>query len=435
MGSRLYARICAAAAAALLALTSGPAAAADLPSGPDVSRWQHPGDVPIDWTAVKGDGHSFAFVKATEGTSVTNPFFEADWAGARSAGLYRGAYHYARPDLRAGDALAEAGHFATVVGPISSPGDLPPVLDLEDHGGLDPESLAAWTKTFLTAVQAATGRTPIVYTYPTFWANAMGGSAEFTDYPLWIAHYGATTPTIGPWPRWTFWQHSSTGTVSGIPTIAGTDVNRFNGTAADLGRLALVPAVPTLSLSGPRTPVAYGGSVTVTGRLRSADWSAAPDAEVRLYQRRAGDWYPRLLATVRTAADGTYRHTFRPATGMQLTARSVATPLDLAADSPAISVRVAGTVQAYWSDRTVSRGDLISLRGTVKPHPAAGTVVTRQVWDGERWKAMATVRTDSAGRFAFPVRVRATTPRAHRVVATPAGYASGSDVLPRLRIT
>jgi lysozyme len=434
MRSRLYARLGAVAAAAVLALTAAPATAVEPPSGPDVSRWQHPGDAPIDWTAVKGDGHSFAFVKATEGVSVVNPFFAADWAGVRSAGLYRGAYHYARPDLSARDALAEAENFATVVGAISSPGDLPPVLDLESDGGLDAAALVEWTQTFLTAVQEATGRTPIIYTYPSFWANRMGGSTAFTDYPLWIAHYGLATPTIAPWARWTFWQHSSTGTVSGIPTVSGTDVNRFNGTPAELSRLALVPAVPTLSLSGPRTPVRYGGNVTVTGSLRRADWTAAPGAEVRLYQRRAGDWYPRLLATVRTAADGTYRHTFRPTAGMQLTARSVATPVDVAADSPTATVRVAAAVQASWSDRTVTRGTLVRLRGTVDPHPG-GTVVTRQFWDGTRWKAVATVRAGSDGRFVFPLTARATTPRAHRVVATPAGYTTGSYVLPKLRIS
>lgn len=433
MRSRLCLRLGAFAAAAVLALTAGMATAAGYPTGTDVSRWQHPGDAPIDWAAVKAGGQSFAFVKATEGATYTNPYFAGDWTGTRAAGLYRGAYHYARPDAGVGDALAEATHFATVLGEINSPGDLPPVLDIEDDGGLAPAVLAEWTLTFLTAVQAATGRTPIVYTYPSFWANRMGGSAAFTGYPLWIAHYGAATPTINPWPRWTFWQHSSTGTVPGIPTVEGTDLNRFNGTAAELARLALVPARPTLSLSGPRTPVRYGSSVTVTGTLSRADGSAAPATQVELYWKRTGESSMRLLATVGTAADGTYRHTFRPDTGMALTARSAPTPVDLAAASPAVEVRVAAAVQATWSDRTVARGTLIRLRGTLSPH-LAGTVITRQEWDGTRWKSVAKVAAGPAGRFAFSLRARAATPRAHRVVATPPGYATGSSVLPKLRI-
>lgn len=434
MSSRLCTRLGAVAAAAVLAATAGPAAAADYPTGPDVSRYQHPDGASIDWAAVRASGQSFAFVKATEGRAITNSYFAGDWAGARAAGLYRGAYHYAWPDADAGDAVAEAGNFAALVGAVNQPGDLPPVLDLEQDGGLDPAALEEWTTTFLTTVQASTGRTPIIYTYPTFWADKMAGSTAFTGYPLWIAHYTSGTPTIAPWPRWTFWQHTSKGSVSGISTVGGTDLNRFNGTAAELARLALVAAVPTLSLAGPRTPVRYGSSVTVSGKLRRADGSAAPATEVKLYRKRTGETSQRLLATVRTAADGTYRYTFRPTASMALTARSAATPVDLAADSPSVPVRVAAAVQAHWSDRTVSRGTLVRLRGSVDPHPA-GTVMTRQIWDGKRWTAVAKVRAGSDGRFVFPVRARAATPRAHRVVATPAGYATGSYVLPKLRIS
>jgi GH25 family lysozyme M1 (1,4-beta-N-acetylmuramidase) len=431
---RLKARLGAVTCAVALAVTAGPAAAADYPTGPDVSRYQHPAGTSIDWAAVRAGGHSFAFVKATEGRELTNPYFAQDWAAVRAAGLYRGAYHYAWPDADADDAVTEAENFVATVGVTNRPGDLPPVLDLEQDGGLDPTALAAWAQTFLTTVQAATGRTPILYTYPTFWAGSMGSSDDFTAYPLWIAHYGATTPTITPWSRWTFWQHSSTGTVSGISTVGGTDVNRFNGTAAELARLALVPALPALSLAVPPAAVRYGGSATVTGKLRRADGTGVPATEVKLYGRRTGETSPRLLAAVRTATDGSYRYTWKPLSALELTARSAATPVDLAAASPAARLRVSAALDASWSDRTVTRGTLVHLRGTVRPHPA-GTVVTRQVWDGARWKAVAKVTAGPDGRFSFPVRARASTPRAHRVVATPAGYATGSGVLPKLRIS
>ena len=42
-------------------------------NGIDVASHQHPGGAAIDWTAVKQSGQSFVFVKATEGTSYTNP--------------------------------------------------------------------------------------------------------------------------------------------------------------------------------------------------------------------------------------------------------------------------------------------------------------------------------------------------------------------------
>src|SRR4051812_34712902 len=65
--------------------------------GPDVAKWQPPHGKPIDWRAAKRSGAGYAFMKATEGTTVVNPWFRADWAAAARAGLPRGAYHFARP--------------------------------------------------------------------------------------------------------------------------------------------------------------------------------------------------------------------------------------------------------------------------------------------------------------------------------------------------
>ena len=68
-------------------------------NGLDVSGWQHPNGATIDWAPVRASGRSFAFVKATEGLSYTNPYFGVDWAGLQANGMLRGAYHYGRPEL------------------------------------------------------------------------------------------------------------------------------------------------------------------------------------------------------------------------------------------------------------------------------------------------------------------------------------------------
>jgi GH25 family lysozyme M1 (1,4-beta-N-acetylmuramidase) len=211
------------------------AASAEI-TGPDVSRWQHPSGADVSWSAVRAAGPDFTFVKATEGTRYTNAWFASDWSGAAAAGLYRGAYHYARPSL--GSAATQARFFAATIGDQSRPLTLPPTLDLEESGGLSPAALVSWTRTFLTTVQQLTGRTPIIYTYPYFWRTAMGGTTAFTSYPLWIASYStAAPPTLG-WPSWTFWQYTARGSVSGIPGAGSIDVNRFNGSTAQLAALA-----------------------------------------------------------------------------------------------------------------------------------------------------------------------------------------------------
>lgn len=205
-------------------------------TGPDVSSWQHPSGAAVSWPTVKGSGQDFTFIKATEGGTYTNAYFGRDWAASSAAGLYRGAYHYARPG--SSPATTQARYFASVIGDQHAPLTLPPTLDLEESGGLSPTALISWTTTFLTTLESLTGRRPILYTYPNFWRNAMAGSTAFTSYPLWIASYGTSSPPTLGWPSWTFWQYSSTSSVQGIPGSGSVDMNTFNGTMSDLAALA-----------------------------------------------------------------------------------------------------------------------------------------------------------------------------------------------------
>ncbi|MGY2118588.1 glycoside hydrolase family 25 protein [Nocardia gipuzkoensis] len=215
-----------------------PAAAA--PTGPDVSSWQHTGGSPIDWFAVKRSGQDFAMVKATEGLSYVNPYFVPDSLLMRAAGLVRGTYHYARPNL---PPEPQAAMYAAVVLGQNGPLDLPPVLDLEDSGGLGPAALIDWTHRYLTTVRALTGRVPILYTYPNFWRTAMADTAEFAGYPLWIADYrGNAHPEVpGGWSTWTFWQTTDSGS---LPGIAGrVDLNVYSGAQGDFARFANISGV------------------------------------------------------------------------------------------------------------------------------------------------------------------------------------------------
>src|SRR4051794_5467055 len=48
----------------------------------------------IDWARLPGQGVDFAYIKASEGGDHRDPAFAANWAGARKAGIRRGAYHF-----------------------------------------------------------------------------------------------------------------------------------------------------------------------------------------------------------------------------------------------------------------------------------------------------------------------------------------------------
>ena len=39
---------------------------------------------------------------------------------------------------------------------------------------------------------------------------------SFTNWPLWIAQYGAREPAKTAWPTWVCWQYSNTGEIDGI---------------------------------------------------------------------------------------------------------------------------------------------------------------------------------------------------------------------------
>src|SRR4051794_16117487 len=215
--------------------------------GPDVARYQHPRGKPIDWAAAKRSGAGYAFIKATEGTSVVNAWFRKDWSGARKAGLPRGAYHFARPARPLSTATAQARAFLAVAGRLDRPGDMPAVLDLESSGGLPPGELVAWAQEWVRTVQSATGRAPLLYTYRSFWRNAAANSPALNHLPLWLADYseghagagrpaGPTRPLVGGWRDWAIWQWTDNGRVAGVTTPV--DVNVFNGGAGRMRKLA-----------------------------------------------------------------------------------------------------------------------------------------------------------------------------------------------------
>src|SRR3954454_15297687 len=256
---------------AVLALlgVSAPAFAMLAP-GIDTSHYQHAPS--LNWNAVRADGVRFAFLKATEGRTFTDPYFHADWQATSEAGLYRGAYHFARPSI--GTASAQAAYFASVIGPQTGPGTLPPVLDLETTGGLGRSDLITWTQTFLTSLERLTGRTPIIYVSPAFWEDNLGNSNAFVKYPLWVAHYGVSTPRVpGGWPSWTFWQTTSSGGVSGISGRVDKDL--FNGSMHQLRRLAAAaPQATALTLAANNLAPITGHRIRHTGLLFSRGCAA-----------------------------------------------------------------------------------------------------------------------------------------------------------------
>ncbi|HLI92887.1 MAG TPA: GH25 family lysozyme [Puia sp.] len=198
--------------------------------GIDVSKYQNI----IDWSSVKdmkvgAVQLSFAFIKATEGLGNEDVYFQRNWKKAKDAGIARGAYHFF---LSTKSGKAQAENFINSV--ELQPGDLPPVLDIEQTYGVSPEKLRERAKEWLQTVQGYYHVQPIVYTNVDFYKQFL--KDDFDAYPLWVAHYlQKERPSI--YRAWAFWQHSESGRVNGILTKVDFDV--FNGDSTEFRRLLI----------------------------------------------------------------------------------------------------------------------------------------------------------------------------------------------------
>ena len=241
--------------------------------GADISRWQHPNDKPINFVKMHAAGLRFVMIKASDSRQDADrlavKYVAADRKGAQDAGIYTGFYHYAvLPDVSTSSAVVKDATVQAqkVIWRLGSLGgynemDLPYALDLENNciryrsnkscsKRASKSAVTLWAKTFLFAIKAKTGRTPIFYSYPTFLESAMSRDKELAQYPLWLAQY-AIDPEIHTaqpglknigcyvhsWTtsscksQWIVWQYTSCGIAPkyGVP---GTrlDLNVFRGT-------------------------------------------------------------------------------------------------------------------------------------------------------------------------------------------------------------
>jgi lysozyme len=189
--------------------------------GVDISHYQGS----FDWASAKAGGTVFGYASIGDGTGYADPDFGANWANMKAAGVLRGAYEYFEPG---DDPTAQANLMIQAVGQLGS-GDLPCMVDVETTGGQSGATIAANVRTWLDAVQAGTGKIPIIYTGPSFWDGSVGSTA-FGATPLWVADYGPSCPAVpNGWSNWVIWQYGDSG--------GSLDQDVFNGTLAQLTAL------------------------------------------------------------------------------------------------------------------------------------------------------------------------------------------------------
>lgn len=193
-----------------------------------------------DWDAVKkAGGKTFAFIECARGTD-RGEFFGQHWLDCGRSSLIRGAYSRF---FSTASGKAQANAFIDAFRLSASTlenGDLPPVLDVEDDPfgkiSVDAATYLAMMREWLGIVQTVFNRRPIIYTGPSFWNDYLGNPREFASFPLWIAQWNVTAPTVpAPWSTYAFWQYAGEQNVNGI--AQPVDLDTFNGSIEALQRL------------------------------------------------------------------------------------------------------------------------------------------------------------------------------------------------------
>lgn len=192
--------------------------------GVDVSRYQSE----IDWVKVSNQDIHFAYVKASEGETITDTHFCKNWAAIKAAGIKRGAYHFFRPTT---SVLTQAQNFIDNV--ILENGDLPPVLDVEVMDGVSSEELIKRMQTWLDIIELHFQIKPIIYTNQKFFNEHL--AKNFKDYPLWVARYNNFFKPNPSNKDWLFWQYGNKGRIEGID--GDVDLNVFQGSLEELNAL------------------------------------------------------------------------------------------------------------------------------------------------------------------------------------------------------
>ncbi len=241
-----------------------PAVAGPKVPGIDVSKYQGR----IDWRAVATTPVRFAVLRATLGNHYRDGRYARNVAGARRNGLTVGAYHYAKPGLARRDPRVEADHFLDVSGLRA--GDVIPVLDIEETGGLGPRQLRTWASAWLQRVYERTGVRAMIYSGNSFWHGSMRNTASLArrDHPLWVAHWYVGAPDV-PGRRWggrgyTIWQWSAAGRIAGIDGPVDRDWMKGSLSRGTVASIAVRPAERGM-VTGDR--LACGGGKTSCARL------------------------------------------------------------------------------------------------------------------------------------------------------------------------
>jgi lysozyme len=159
------------------------------------------------------------------------PIFNRNHDECKRLNIPFGAYIFFRFTEDPG---AQAVHFLNMA--AGRYGQIRPMVDVEEGSGTtgDPYQNILALGTFNSAIQAALGVQPIIYTNADTWDTTMGGTDAFSGHSLHVASYGsndgsgAGNPVLPQgFSKWAIHQYTSRGHVQGVSNYV--DLNVVNG--------------------------------------------------------------------------------------------------------------------------------------------------------------------------------------------------------------
>lgn len=192
----------------------------------DVSRWQ--GKIKMEgWAQVKAAGYKGVMLRAVgsrNGVPYIDPTFEDNYANAKAAGLYVGAYYYTNATS---EELADRELAVLRKALVGKEMSMPVAVDLESDRLIgmpygDLSNLAAY---HLEQIEKM-GFYAQLYTY-TSYANAKLDMARLAGrWDVWLADYTGKTPKVDF--KYNAHQHTSKGRVPGISGNVDLNVTEVN---------------------------------------------------------------------------------------------------------------------------------------------------------------------------------------------------------------
>lgn len=207
--------------------------------GIDVSKYQGK----IDWDTIEDQDVSFAFIKATEGSSHVDSMFATHWEDVQDTDIRAGAYHFLSYDS-SGEAQAE--NFISNVPSISHM--LPPVVDVEFYGKYvatalhpTPDAMHSILTPLLESLEDEYGEKPVIYTNEFIYDKYISGT--YDDYDIWISRLEfipdatatAEDRRLSDGRTWAFCQYSFNGKLQSSEkgNTINVDLNVFQGSRWD----------------------------------------------------------------------------------------------------------------------------------------------------------------------------------------------------------